>query len=318
MDSYFGRGFEAHVRVQNWKPGTHVGLQWPGRTIRPVAPRAATVLKTETLGWGSQTIFTLANEPIQGGPKPTWETFNFPRRHAGAAHPRCFNRPSFGPPPPPPPLALRRRRRRKGEAAATPRKRAPSCPRRRIRWPAGAYSGAGRRRLEDGGDKPSIIIGAVAAAAGVVLVAFFAFRSCCGGGGGERTVHGGGFDDDELQDDGPLQIIVEAFDHEAELEIQPDAFDSFEGLRELVVDAVPQMFGDTDSIVLDYMGSGGRWQRVKTRTSLATEASGSIKITVQPPATAATAGAGLRDARSRRRRRSVVAGRERCKKRYET
>ena len=58
VDSYFGRGFEAHVRVQNWKPGTHVGLQWPGRTIRPVAPRAATVLKTESLGWGSVTIFT--------------------------------------------------------------------------------------------------------------------------------------------------------------------------------------------------------------------------------------------------------------------
>ena len=300
VDSYLGRGFEAHVRVQNWKPGTHVGLQWPGRTIKPVAPRAATVLKTESLGWGSQTIFTLANEPIQGGPKPTWETFNFHTDGMPEGVPilECWAPgkpivPGHRPPPPPlasppPPPAPK-----KAKPPPAPRKRAPSpssSPAFGDGPQAVPYSGpqGGGGFSSDGGEggpSPMMIIGAVAAAAGVVLVAFFAFRSCCGGGGGERTVHGGGFDDDELQDDGPLQIIVEAFDHEAELEIQPDAFDSFEGLRELVVDAVPQMFGDTDSIVLDYMGSGGRWQRVKTRTSLATvKASGSIKITVQPPA----------------------------------
>ena len=124
-------------------------------------------------------------------------------------------------------------------------------------------------------------------------------------------MHGGGFDDDELQDDGPLQIIVEAFDHEAELEIQPDAFDSFEGLRELVVDAVPQMFGDTDSIVLDYMGSGGRWRRQDADEPRDGEGVRMIKITVQPPAAHSNGGAGLRDARRRRRRRSVEWGRGR-------
>lgn len=65
--------------------------------------------------------------------------------------------------------------------------------------------------------------------------------------------------------DGFLQVIVLANDQEAELEIQPSAFDTYEDLRELVVDAVPQMFNDTDAILIEYADGRG-WSRVKTKT----------------------------------------------------
>ena len=43
-----------------------------------------------------------------------------------------------------------------------------------------------------------------------------------------------------------LQVIVVAHDQEAELEVQTDAWSSYEELRELVVDAVPNMFRDSN------------------------------------------------------------------------
>mmetsp|Transcript_22842 Transcript_22842/g.61253 ORF Transcript_22842/g.61253 Transcript_22842/m.61253 type:complete len:216 (+) Transcript_22842:75-722(+) len=79
--------------------------------------------------------------------------------------------------------------------------------------------------------------------------------------------------------DDSVQVIVHANGQEAELEIRADGFDSYEMLRELVVDALPGMFDDSDEIVLDYLDERSSWVRVKTRTPLeALKASGSIKI----------------------------------------
>lgn len=69
--------------------------------------------------------------------------------------------------------------------------------------------------------------------AGVVLLV----RSC-------TTPGGGGYRSSRVQDSGPayaeeydmLQVIVVAHDQEAELEVQTDAWNSYEELRELVVD----------------------------------------------------------------------------------
>ena len=47
-----------------------------------------------------------------------------------------------------------------------------------------------------------------------------------------------------------LQVIVVAHDQEAELEVQTDAWSSYEELRELVVDAVPNMFRDSTRLRL--------------------------------------------------------------------
>ena len=57
-----------------------------------------------------------------------------------------------------------------------------------------------------------------------------------------------------------LQVVVVAHDQEAELEVQTDAWNSYEELRELVVDAVPKMFRDTDELVCTTTthGEGGR------------------------------------------------------------
>ena len=82
-------------------------------------------------------------------------------------------------------------------------------------------------------------------------------------------------------------MVVEARDQEAELEVQTDAFDSYEQLRELVVDAVPKMFRDSDELMLEYNVSSGKrpkWVRVKLRTPVdAVKAAGSLRITAAAP-----------------------------------
>ena len=52
-------------------------------------------------------------------------------------------------------------------------------------------------------------------------------------------------------------------------------------LRELVVDAVPSMFRDTDELTLEYQDGRGRWNRVKMKTPVDTVKSArSARITV--------------------------------------
>merc|ERR1711988_844970 len=78
-----------------------------------------------------------------------------------------------------------------------------------------------------------------------------------------------------------LQVTVVAHDQEAELEVQTDAWNSYEELRELVVDAVPNMFYDTDELTLEYKNEHARWVRVKMKTPVdAVKASRCARITV--------------------------------------
>jgi hypothetical protein len=52
-------------------------------------------------------------------------------------------------------------------------------------------------------------------------------------------------------------------------------------LRELVVDAVPTMFRDTDELTLEYQDARGRWNRVKMKTPVDTvKAARSARIIV--------------------------------------
>ena len=72
-----------------------------------------------------------------------------------------------------------------------------------------------------------------------------------------------------------------AHDQEAELEVQTDAWNSYEELRELVVDAVPNMFRDTDELTLEYKNEQSRWIRVKMKTPVdAVKAARCARITV--------------------------------------
>jgi hypothetical protein len=71
---------------------------------------------------------------------------------------------------------------------------------------------------------------------------------------------------------------------QAELEVQTDAWNSYEELRELVVDAVPNMFRATDELTLEYQNTHARWTRVKLRTPVDTvKAARGARITVAPP-----------------------------------
>ena len=63
--------------------------------------------------------------------------------------------------------------------------------------------------------------------------------------------------------------------------METDGFESYEELRELIVDAVPSMFRDTDELSLEYMNQRNRWMRVKRSTPLETvKAAKMARITV--------------------------------------
>jgi len=80
-----------------------------------------------------------------------------------------------------------------------------------------------------------------------------------------------------------LRVVVNARDQEAELEVQTDAWESYEELRELVVDAVPNLFRATDELTLEYQNASAKWVRVKMRTPVETvKAARGARITVAP------------------------------------
>ena len=107
--------------------------------------------------------------------------------------------------------------------------------------------------------------------AGIILL----MRSC---NSQTRTLETGPARADEYD---MLQVIVVAHDQEAELEVQTDAWNSYEELRELVVDAVPNMFRDTDELTLEYKNEQSRWIRVKMKTPVdAVKAARCARITV--------------------------------------
>lgn len=116
----------------------------------------------------------------------------------------------------------------------------------------------------------------IAAAILVCALAIMAYRASCNGATAKRfegVAHASDF--------AVLRVIVRTPDNEAELEIETDTFDSYEELRELVVDSVPEMFHDTDELTLEYQNARSRWQRVKRSTPVDTvKAARSARISV--------------------------------------
>ena len=97
-----------------------------------------------------------------------------------------------------------------------------------------------------------------------------------------RTTRRRAYEDGSRIQDGVLQVIVLAHEQEAELEIQVDGFDTYEELRELVVDSVPQMFNDSDAILMEYADGNG-FSRVKTKTPIEiVKRARSVRIKCQP------------------------------------
>ena len=98
----------------------------------------------------------------------------------------------------------------------------------------------------------------------------------------KRRANRRAYEDGTRVPDGALQVIVLAHEQEAELEIQVDGFDTYEELRELVVDAVPQMFDDSDAILMEYADGKG-FSRVKTKTPIdVVKRARTVRIKCQP------------------------------------
>ena len=81
-----------------------------------------------------------------------------------------------------------------------------------------------------------------------------------------------------------LQVVVDSPHGSAEFELQADELESFDEMRQLVVDAVPEMFEDDDEVTVDYLNGRGRWTRVKLKTPLdVVKAAGTVRITTNAP-----------------------------------
>lgn len=84
----------------------------------------------------------------------------------------------------------------------------------------------------------------------------------------------------EWAGDDSIHAIVSARGQEAELEIRADAVDSYDKLRNMIVDSIPGMFNDTDELAMDYMDHRRSWVRVRAKTPLSVvKASANIRIT---------------------------------------
>ena len=82
----------------------------------------------------------------------------------------------------------------------------------------------------------------------------------------------------------PMQVTVHAKRQVAELEIRAGAFDSYEELCSLVVNSLPQLFGDDGadpgSLLVDYKDQFGKWRRAKAYTPIeVAKAGGCFQIT---------------------------------------
>ena len=120
----------------------------------------------------------------------------------------------------------------------------------------------------------AIAIGLASILAGAAILGTRWYVDNCGAGYHDTAAPGPVWAGDDS-----IQVLVKANGQEAELEIRSDGFDSYEMLRELVVGALPDLFDDSDEIVLDYLNENSSWVRVKTRTPLvALKESGSVKI----------------------------------------
>ena len=90
----------------------------------------------------------------------------------------------------------------------------------------------------------------------------------------------------DVPPDAVMEVSVHAAGQVAELEIQAGAFDSFDELGQLVVDSLPQLFGDRDidpsQLVVDYRDPLGRWQHAKPQTPIElAKAAGVFQIFMQ-------------------------------------
>lgn len=143
----------------------------------------------------------------------------------------------------------------------------------------------------------TLVAGALLALAILLLaLAILAARTCrarcCAAAGpsSEMAARGLGRVAEEepanAEDYAKLQVCVRGADEMAELEVETDGFESYEELRELVVDAVPSMFCDTDELCLEYaVGRSDRWVRVKRSTPLdEVKAARAARITIVKPA----------------------------------
>ena len=134
----------------------------------------------------------------------------------------------------------------------------------RSEWPVGRLLGLGLAAHNDNNSVTMVVaamvVGTFVLGCLCLTVVYLRVKSK------RRATNRRAYEDGTIQD-GVLQVIVLAHDQEAELEIQIDGFDTYEELRELVVDSLPQLFNDSDAILMEYADGNG-FSRVKTKTPI--------------------------------------------------
>ena len=275
-EAFEGAGVRGSVRVEPWQPGLHVRLEWLGSSNVQVHDLLDAELVSETRdASGSETVFALEQTGSSGG-------FRFTTNEVPASTPlvACYSAgavvPNHRPRPPPPPLPL--------QPELPPQ---PTLPPQPPQPPWSLASSAGPAMPPSTPTAMHVSADAVRIGWQATLVLLLSTAAFVAGymrhhrrvrtgpqGRGELEAVGG---DDAVAEatgdrsDGLLEILVVDGQDSATLDVSSELVNSFEDLRYFVVDALPEMFDESNgerTMSFEFQQADRKWTKSKRSTSI--------------------------------------------------
>lgn len=268
-------GVRGSVRVEPWQPGLHVRLEWLDSSNMRVHKLLNAELVSETRdASGSETVFALGAFEQTGGS----DGFHFATNFVPASTPlvACYLAgaavPNHRPRPPPSPLSP--------PPALPPQPTLPPQP-QQTPWPLTSSAGsAGPPSTPTHLSADAVIIGWQATI--VLLLSTVAFVVGCvrhhrrvrmgpQGRSELEAAEGDGAAAEATGDrsDALLEILVVDGQNSATLDVAKDLVNSFEDLRYFVVDALPEMFDESNGervMSFEFQQADQRWTKSKRTT----------------------------------------------------
>ena len=306
-------GWAGAVRLRKWEPGLNVRLFFPKVLLTASGPYyGAKVVSHKGRWWGTEATFETTENPWAGGEDGSG-TFAFSMNglpNDGFPQIECWHRSgawpqSRAPPPSPPPPPQPKPPPKPPHPPPPPSPPPPSPPWAPPRLPSSPVppspaspplimvlnaSQLAMLGLVEVGTLPDneimvakIVLWAVLAvcAAGAVLTMCgrFLMRRCRRQQ--EQDVLAGMTPLKPVPASTLLQVMVHAKEQVAELEVQAGSFESFDELKGLVINAVPQLFDhhDHDILRVEYMDPFDRWVKAAPHTVNIAKASGHLRLT---------------------------------------
>ena len=312
VDHGNGNDWAGAVRLSQWEPGLNVRLFYPSVRLHVKGPYYGTKVLGSTSGWwGTEVTFEVVANPWHGSLEGEGDfTFSMSGLPNGVPQMDCWHQgdarptsraPHPSPPPPPPPPAPPRPPSPKPPPSPppphppwpppsprpTPPPPSPAEPPLVIVMNASQLAALG---LVEVGTLPGsevmvaqvvlwVILAVCATGALVTLLGRLLVHRCRRQR--EQELLAGMTPLKPVPPSTLLQVMVHAKEQVAELEVQAGSFESFDELKGLVINAVPQLFDhhDYDLLRVEYKDPFQRWVKAAPHTVMIAKASGLIRLT---------------------------------------